>query len=103
MSARPGPTQPTLIPPLPAGPIVFADVDALARHLHRQRGRRGLRLARCKVSYAGSDTFTAFAVTWTAAAGGAALEEYACTLAGLGDDPARLDAALAAANPAPPR
>lgn len=92
------PTQPTIIRPGPHKPLQFTDVDALARHIHRQRGRRGLQIKRTVATYAGSDTFPAFEIRWLYDDS----DEYAFTAAIQCAEPARLEAALAAANPDTP-
>jgi hypothetical protein len=97
----PGPTQPTLIPTGFAKPVAFADLAALARHIHRQRAGRGLRIAITHASYGGSDTFPAFAIYWLPKDGEEEGhgEDYAFTVAIQTDKRERLEAALAAANP----
>jgi len=93
----PGPRQPSLIGPGFDKPLVFTDVDALARHIHRQRGRRGLRLSRTVASYAGSDTFPCFTVRWLDEHDGG--ETYAFTVAIQSDRQSLLEAALANTTP----
>ncbi len=82
-----------------ARPMTFADLAALARWIHRQRGARGLELRPVVASYSGSDTFKAIAVRFQDGAGGA---DYACTVSIRGRPPEALEAALAAANPNTP-
>jgi len=91
----PGPSAPTLIPPGLSRPLQFTDLDALARHIHRRRGGRGLRLSRIVAQYGGSDTFPAFEVRWLVDQD----EEYAFTVAIQGRARETLEAALEAANP----
>lgn len=99
VTGGPGPSVPTLIPPGYAKPLTFTDVDALARHLHRRRGRRGLQLTRTVAHYGGSDTFSAFVVRWVDDAGD---DEYAYT-AIQGRSLEALQAALATTNPDTPK
>lgn len=92
----PGPSAPTLIPPGAGKPTVFTDIDALARHIHRHRGRRGLQLKRIVAQYGGSDTFAAFEVRWLSDIGD---EEYAFTVAIQGRSSDALQRALSDTNP----
>lgn len=89
------PTMPTVIRPGPHKPLQFADTDALARHIHRHRGRRGLQIKRITATYGGSDTFPAFEIRWLYEDS----DEYAFTVAIQSDRRERLEAALAANNP----
>lgn len=91
---KPGPRQPTVIPQIPETLVQFRDLAALAKHLHRERRQRGLQLFRGTASHGGSDTFTAFRVMFD--------DDYAFTIAGVGDSLASLQAAIAAANPHQP-
>lgn len=61
ISREPKPALPTLIRPLPEKPLQADTLDNLARHIHRLRGERGLRIGPLQfASYAGSDTFPGF-------------------------------------------
>lgn len=97
----PGPHAPTLIAPDRNQPLVFTDLDALARHIHRQRGRHGLKLTRTVAAYGGSDTFPAFEVRWIEP--DSDHERYAFTVAIQGRPRETLEAALASTNPDIPR
>lgn len=58
---QPKPELPTLIRPLPDKPLQAAGLDDLARHIHRLRGPRGLRIGPLEfASHGGSDTFPGF-------------------------------------------
>jgi hypothetical protein len=98
----PGPNTPTLFRPGPSKPLQFTDVDALARHIHRHRGRRGLQIRKIVAHYGGSDTFQAYEVRWLYPADAGGHDEYAFTLAVQGRSQAALEAAIAAANPDQP-
>jgi hypothetical protein len=53
--------MPTLIRPLPEKPLQAQALPDLARHIHRLRGARGLRIGPVShASYGGSDTFPGF-------------------------------------------
>jgi hypothetical protein len=57
------PTVPTLIRPLPEKPLQAASLDDLARHIHRLRASRGLRIGPLAfASHGGSDTFPGFSL-----------------------------------------
>ena len=79
-------------------PLAFADLPALARHIHRERGGRGLQLKPSVASYDRSDTFKAITVYFLPE-GDAGAPDYAFTVAIQGRPREALEAALAAANP----
>jgi hypothetical protein len=93
---RPAPDGPTLILPGRWRPLGFADIDALARYIHRRREGRGIVLTRRLTIYHGSDSFPGFQVSWQDAYGA---EFYAFTACGVGETSERLEAALARNNP----
>lgn len=95
----PGPQQPCIIwPGCPdRKPTVYPTLSALARAVHRFRGRQCFRLARTVATYMGSDTFAAFKVFWREAETDS--ETYAFAIAGVGDRRELVELALETANP----
>jgi hypothetical protein len=100
---RPGhvPAIPTLIPPLPKGPMRFADLAAMARHIHGLRGARGLQVSALSyASYGDSDTFPGFNLDLIDARTNTT--EWIGFVAVQSDSPAGLKAALDATRPLGP-
>jgi hypothetical protein len=99
---RPGPAQPCLIFPAPwdRRSVLFADLAAFCRGLHRRRAGRAMRLEPTQASLCGSDSFPAFKVWFRAPD---CDEAFAFTVAGVGDSREALQAALAANNPDAPQ
>ncbi|HZR87865.1 MAG TPA: hypothetical protein VFB02_13730 [Bradyrhizobium sp.] len=91
---RRGPSQPTLLPPLPAGPIAFADLPALCAKIHRLRRHRPIQLSIGVASYQGSETFPIFKL-WAL---NGEDQEYLGTLAVQGIGIEALTAAITAAD-----